>query len=1235
MKLVELLDYIFPSEVKTAYIFDDAGETAIELDGQYDEDQLILDMPDARIDLRDDQMVYAVTTNTIPEDTASLLLRHDDGSVVRVYLLEEAVDQTEVSLDWGIDIPVGLGWTCVEGTGQTYLLADLVAFQEDLEKDHDTSSETVPPVPVETPAEAGDDAVSEGDEAPLMMNDAEILGQDHPDMAEILAKSFTFMTGDLYGQRDRRNTQDGDWKAVTAPLINWMVGSEGKNGKGAWGLTRHPVGKEKGGPSIVPSFNLDGARKDAAVETMYAIVLDIDSGESLDETIDKLIEQGLFAIVYTTFSHGKTEVELKHDDIMRKLGLEDSPTRTQIQEYLRLHHSGRYDRDFIAQIEVVDARRQTTNGMLTVIKTPAIDKFRVVLPLWEPVKLADLAPTLQKWKDVWADAVTGVAVNMLDVNFDSSSTDVNRLFYTPRHPKGDDNWYSAVIQGRPLRFEEIKPYSKDKFLRQRTAPGDPFLADTDGSSGASDVPLCMAPSGMVLNEWHREAKDRFMIADVLETYCGDKLADADNKPGSVHIQCPFEHEHSSTGGSGTLAVNALDSDSEYWTVFCLHDSCKGRHKLEFLQQMLADEWFPESILKDSSFLLPPADTSEAPDEPDETDTPKTPVDEANEFNENSTEADVRKFIKRHIRKGIDLVDKGRVKTILANKTALSKSDINGLWRDIERDMTQQRATESEDNLEDFEGYPVVNLWDYGTMIEWGQRRIQARNATHPFLFHYMDGVARIRQNAAGNWGIRILSQAEFGTELNKITKWNHQTMMGDQVRTRAVAAPKDVVEHLYNDIDSSYPPLRAVVTAPIFTKEGEIIMERGYHDCGVYYEPDITLDIPKVSETPTEDEVAESVRLLVEEALADFPFGGLTRDEIVYQMLEGDGVPAVTHCLAMLLLFFCRDMIDGPTPGHLIGKPAPGTGASLLTDTCSIIATGQVTPAATMPTNPEEMGKTITALLASGTNMIFFDNINHGVDSADLASAMTAPSYKARILGRTELIDVEVRNIWTLTGNNVQLSSEILRRCVLIDLDAQSAEPEKRAGWRHGDIRAWVRDHRGKLIWACLTLIQNWVAQGMKSYDGEVLNSYENWSRVVGGIMHAANIGGFLGNRQELKAMAADGKENDIVLLIEDWWHDFMDKWVPTREHDEHDSLISMAIRNDIQLNIRKSKTADDNVTFNAGQFETFLTRYQNRVFILTDGTQVRIEKNPKKDKYGHTWRLKPMTPELESNVDV
>ena len=225
------------------------------------------------------------------------------------------------------------------------------------------------------------------------LNDAAIYGPDPEGFVDFLDQPATFLTGEMWGAKDRRNTQDGDWKAVTLPWGAWINGGEGEKNRAPWGLSRHPVGKNKEGPSIVLGSSIEGARKANAMDEMYALGLDIDSGAALDDVIEIIREKNLLALIYTSHSHGKSGLDVKRDEVMRKLGISTEPTLPHVQEYLRMHSKSRYEESFINQVRIVDGKRQTKEGVKIILTTPPLDKFRIVFPLSAPVKLIDLAPT--------------------------------------------------------------------------------------------------------------------------------------------------------------------------------------------------------------------------------------------------------------------------------------------------------------------------------------------------------------------------------------------------------------------------------------------------------------------------------------------------------------------------------------------------------------------------------------------------------------------------------------------------------------------------------------------------------------------------------------------------------------------------------------------------------------------------------------------------------------------------
>ena len=246
-----------------------------------------------------------------------------------------------------------------------------------------------------------------------------------------------------------------------------------------------------------------------------------------------------------------------------------------------------------------------------------------------------------------------------------------------------------MIMGELVSFDDIKPYSKEKYVRERKAKAadNPYLVDTE-EDGADAAASFVSPSGLSLTNWHRKAKDRFLIADVIETYCDDKIRHAGGeKVGTVHIECPFEHEHSKSGGTATMAMNPDANKDEVWTVFCHHDSCQGRHKLEFLAEMLKEEWFPEDVLYDDTFMLPPEDGVEdsaiqamrdGPIKDHSTKNIQAEIADAG-IDQDSSESDIETFIQRCIDGDADGAVPGRVAAELAKITPFTKPELKKIW----------------------------------------------------------------------------------------------------------------------------------------------------------------------------------------------------------------------------------------------------------------------------------------------------------------------------------------------------------------------------------------------------------------------------------------------------------------------------------------------------------------------------------------------------------------------------
>jgi hypothetical protein len=130
-----------------------------------------------------------------------------------------------------------------------------------------------------------------------------------------------------------------------------------------------------------------------------------------------------------------------------------------------------------------------------------------------------------------------------------------------------------------------------------------------------------------------------------------------------------------------------------------------------------------------------------------------------------------------------------------------------------------------------------------------------------------------------------------------------------------------------------------------------------------------------------------------------------------------------------------------------------------------------------------------------------------------------------------------IRCIWIATGNNPEFSNEMARRLVRIRLDAHVERPWQRAGFRHPDLMIWVRANRVRLVAACLTICQAWLAAG-RPRGARTIGSYENWAQVLGGVLDVAGVEGFLGNLDEMLE-ASDGEGAVWRSFVSAWWDRF------------------------------------------------------------------------------------------------
>jgi len=467
---------------------------------------------------------------------------------------------------------------------------------------------------------------------------------------------------------------------------------------------------------------------------------------------------------------------------------------------------------------------------------------------------------------------------------------------------------------------------------------------------------------------------------------------------------------------------------------------------------------------------------------------------------------------------------GRFCDELNIKYSVTKTWLRGWKYAIIRERRKRSAQAQRHTVTDDADKPTINT-SKRHMRDITADAISAINRVNtqkPFVFVRSGLPTRITVDENNNAIANPLTIAATRGIMERAANFVAETDIEGETIETPVSPPLDIVNDFLSLGNFPFlPPLVGVSTAPMVAPDGTIYTEGGYQpEIRYFYHREGKIEIGDI--IPTPENVEKAKRLILDELYCDFPFA----DQASH-----------TNTIALMLTPFVRPLIDGATPLHVIDASTPGTGKSLLADIASMPFIPSGPTIMTAGKDDDEWRKRITAKLMGAPSHVLIDNVKQKLSSGDLGAALTAHTWEDRILGQTAMIRFPVKCTWIVTGNNIELSDEIARRSVWIRLEANVERPWERTGFRHANLRGWVRKHRGEVISALLTLVKKWIADGRPQADDVILGSYEGWIAVVGGILKAVNIEGFLANATELY---------DQLDLERQAWIEFFWMWAET-----------------------------------------------------------------------------------------
>jgi hypothetical protein len=465
----------------------------------------------------------------------------------------------------------------------------------------------------------------------------------------------------------------------------------------------------------------------------------------------------------------------------------------------------------------------------------------------------------------------------------------------------------------------------------------------------------------------------------------------------------------------------------------------------------------------------------------------------------------------------------------------------------------------------------------------------------PTVFLYGDTLFKMKRDAT----VTALDQDRLRERLIALVRWEDKK--GNPTRPDIQLLRMMLVS---DDHIARLPRLKQIARTPVFAAAGRLVQEPGYDaGSGIYLAPAAGLPGPRVSTEPSSAEVERARGLLLDDVLKDFPFTS-----------QADRATAV----ALILLPFARDMIDGATPLHLIEAPTPGTGKSLMLEAITTIALGRGAGSMTEADKEEETRKRITAKLLEEPTYVVFENLTRMLRGGAIAQALTASTWEDRLLGVNKIVSLPVRCCWIAVANNPSFSDEVADRIVTCRIVSKEQRPRDRdpKQFKYPDLARWIRAQRGELVWSCLTLVQHWIARGRKP-GRAVLGSFQAWAETMSGILEAAGIDGLLENRKTMLERS-DPIGDSRKAFVEMWYSDYK-----TEPGVRAQALIAAASAAGCPVDSGKTNKDGSIAKSEQTRMGTILKGLVDQVYTMPDGVSVTVAQgDPPRDMNGARWRL-------------
>jgi hypothetical protein len=269
-----------------------------------------------------------------------------------------------------------------------------------------------------------------------------------------------------------------------------------------------------------------------------------------------------------------------------------------------------------------------------------------------------------------------------------------------------------------------------------------------------------------------------------------------------------------------------------------------------------------------------------------------------------------------------------------------------------------------------------------------------------------------------------------------------------------------------------------------------------------------------------------SYDLLPKEAAADY-----LRDLLKDYPFAEDGGRSLAVQVAAMLTGFARLLLPpmSQVPFFIWTANGVAAGKSVLAMMVDIAVRGRAALLA-LPDDEKELGQLLGSMVMAGNRSLLFDNAKRKIEGAALEALATSSYLTGRRLGGNKTFEMENNLMVMITANDVEVSTDMARRSLFVQLELKEADPQGRKFEKLINPEYLARlDVRFSILSALWSLIVAWDQAGRPAGSGS-LASFEVWSRTIGGIVEYAGFGDPV--RRLDSDDFGDPDSNDMMALV-------------------------------------------------------------------------------------------------------